>query len=325
MSNRRSGRDRLKIAILDTGIDEDDPWLDRALSVAKQEREKQGVDSSAEKNPLKGYWPAAGNSVLDECGHGTYVAYLLLTYAPDADIYVAKVSEGMSFDDTEKVVKAIEWAAGNDIDIISMSFGTHEHINAIETAIKYASGKSARPKLFFALASNYGLNEPRTFPATDSRVICVHALDGKGSLDSTNPPRLTAEANYGTLGLGVHLHWRGEDKYRTGTSYATPILAAIIANLLDWLGYHAQDEQSDLTIHQYEHIRKLDQIRKVLEEHMSVQEGNIHYVAPWLLFPCHELPSGRQENEIRKHDKEYIIAKEKAILGSLTLKMPRIN
>lgn len=93
MSNRRGGRARIKIAILDTGIDENDTWLNGALSAAIKERENQGFQDAKDTNPIKDYWPSTETSVLDECGHGTHMAYLLLRYAPDADLYIAKVSD----------------------------------------------------------------------------------------------------------------------------------------------------------------------------------------------------------------------------------------
>lgn len=42
--------------------------------------------------------------------------------------------------------------------------------------------KEKRPAvLFFAAASNFGKNEPRTYPASDTNVIGVYALDGYGN------------------------------------------------------------------------------------------------------------------------------------------------
>lgn len=326
MSNRRNGRTRLKIAILDTGIDKDDTWLDRACNDAIKERQKQGFRDLKETNPIQECWPPGEPAHLDNCGHGTYMTYLLLRYAPDADLYIAKVSEGMSFDDTDQVVEAIDWAIRMEVDIISMSFGSQDHINAIEKAIGRANSTPEYPTLIFASASNYGLNEPRTFPATDSRVICVHALDGYGGMDSRNPPRKYAEANYGTLGLGVRLHWCNQAESRSGTSYATPILAATLANVLDWLGFHADDENSELTHEQYQHLRKLDMIRWLLQEHMSVPEGNLRYVAPWELFPSNKLSEGQDDgNNISPNEREYAKVKEKEILGTLTLKLPTIR
>lgn len=41
----------------------------------------------------------------DTCGHGTTTAGLLLRVAPDADIYIAKVANGIKFEDIGAVVR----------------------------------------------------------------------------------------------------------------------------------------------------------------------------------------------------------------------------
>jgi len=122
MANRRNGRPRLKFAILDTGVNDDDPWLFRALDDAKQARETQDFSGGDhDTNPIVAHWPSE-EEARDDCGHGTNVAYFLLRFAPDADLCIAKVSEGMTRDDYDKVVDAIDWAVSQDVDIINMSF-----------------------------------------------------------------------------------------------------------------------------------------------------------------------------------------------------------
>ncbi|KAI8955715.1 hypothetical protein F4801DRAFT_276616 [Xylaria longipes] len=323
MAGRRGGRRRLRIAVLDTGIDEGDKWLDEALSKVVELRENQGFSGSPETNPIKKYWPSEDDAVQDECGHGTWLAYLLLKYAPDADLYIAKVSENMAFSDTSKVVDAFSWALKEEVDIISMSFGSRDHISALETAIVDCKDSA----IIFASASNYGLNDPRTYPARDERVICVHALDGLGGLDSINPPRTEAKANYGTLGRGIRLSWQGKVACHSGTSYATPILAAISANLLDWLHYHSENAQSTLSPAQYSYLKKTARIREIFETHMSEQQGNLLYVAPWVLFKSNGLskPADNVSTETEKKERKYVEAKEVTVIEAIRDKLPILS
>ncbi|KAI1750784.1 hypothetical protein F4782DRAFT_532070 [Xylaria castorea] len=322
MTGRRGGRRRLRIAVLDTGIDEGDKWLDEALSEVIESRENQGFSGSLETNPIKKYWPGEGDAVQDEVGHGTWLAYLLLKYAPDADLYIAKVSKSMTFSDTTKVVDAFHWALKEEVDIISMSFGSREHISALETAIIDCKDKA----IIFASASNYGLNDPRTYPARDERVICVHALDGLGGFDSINPAT-EAKANYGTLGLGVRLSWQGKAECRSGTSYATPILAAISATLLDWLYYHSENAQSTLSPAQFTYLKKTARIREIFETHMSEKQGGLLYIAPWILFKSNGLSKIEDivSIEIENKERKYVQEKEVTVIEAIRDKLPILS
>jgi len=73
---------RIKVAILDTGLDVSHPDIK-----AREERIKDvrswvdGLDGKQDRN--------AG----DSCGHGTHVTSLLLDFAPDSDVYVARIAK----------------------------------------------------------------------------------------------------------------------------------------------------------------------------------------------------------------------------------------
>jgi hypothetical protein len=336
MENRRNGRRRLKIAVLDTGVDVDDPWLKKALDEAELAREEEGFHSrDQETNPIVAYWPSEA-AAEDGFGHGTYVAYLLLRYAPDADIYVAKISDGLTVEDYGQVAAAIDWAVGQGVDIINMSFGTQLDVGVVEQAISRASTRAGYPAIMFAAASNYGLNQPRAFPARDEHVICVHAFDGRGDPGTINPPRPDDEASLGTLGRGVKLSFRGAGaKARSGTSYATPILAAITANLIDWIEYHVAwtgmaggggGARNVISLTEYGQLRKVKRIRQMLREHMSEKKDDLYYVAPWILFPSNSLSEIGPDSEpgaISDEEKAEVMDMDWKILGALTYKIPK--
>jgi subtilisin family serine protease len=73
-------KDQVKIAILDTGIDYTHPDVDACVEQVKGE-----YNWSNEKFVKR---------VDDHNGHGTFIAGLLLEYAPDAELYISKVSDG---------------------------------------------------------------------------------------------------------------------------------------------------------------------------------------------------------------------------------------
>ncbi|KAJ3467869.1 hypothetical protein MRS44_005433 [Fusarium solani] len=199
----KTAQPRIWIAILDTSIREDD--LKSRLHYASTVR-RQSNCPKKDRHPIKAIKNFTGNgdSGGDSCGHGTHVASVLLRLAPDADLYVAKVSTEAWFDNPVGIISAIKWAIDEcAVDIINMSFGSKFWDSEIARVIAVA--KEKRPAvLFFAAASNFGKNEPRTYPALDTNVIGVYALDGYGN-DSgwTNPLAIGQYDSFGTLGLGI--------------------------------------------------------------------------------------------------------------------------
>lgn len=138
-----------------------------------------------------------------------------------------------------------------NVDIISMSFGFPtckiDGYEELEHAIKHAY---YRDVLLFAAASNSGGQLGRAYPAREANVICVHSTDAHGNRSSFSPTAMPQDVNLATVGEGVISAWpmhlcgsddrgeaeEGEDgmytMVKSGTSYATPIMAGIAAFLL---------------------------------------------------------------------------------------------
>jgi subtilisin family serine protease len=99
-----------RIAILDTGIDfRHEPTL----------KYKNSKQITATKS-----WIQGRPGTVDNDGHGTHAAMLLLKVAPQVELYVAKVFNDQSNVAKAHITPAILWAVNQwEADIISMSFG----------------------------------------------------------------------------------------------------------------------------------------------------------------------------------------------------------
>jgi len=93
-----STAERIKVAVLDTGLDKNGTTTRGIIDEIEQNRGKRG--RRWHDGPIKQTTSFVGGSGdEDTCGHGTRVAQLILRLAPQADLYVARVSKGYSDED----------------------------------------------------------------------------------------------------------------------------------------------------------------------------------------------------------------------------------
>lgn len=133
-------------------------------------------------------------------------------------------------------------------------------------------------KLIFAAASNTGGNGSRSWPASHRGVFCIHATDERGVTNlRMNPTARSGEDNFATLGDKIESYWDGKRRCISGTSFATPVAAAIAANVLDFARHHLASEDADI-------FTRYGVMRALFRNHMT-ENGNsngvYHYIKPW--------------------------------------------
>ncbi|WAO84616.1 Subtilisin-like protein [Fusarium falciforme] len=259
---------RIRVAILDTGIDDTKVFF----RAAKQNRTRRDSPVILRRSFLNGI------SVTDTDGHGTNVAALVLKMAPEADLYVAKISSGHEVDGTEHIADAIEWAIENEVHIINMSFGLSSPNWNIITAICRAESLGI---ICTAAASNYGSNQTRSFPAKLDQVLCIHAGDGNGNKCEQNPTPLRRSDNLSTLGVCIPSEWEDEEgHYISGTSYAAPVAAGIAANVLRFVRYATA--RGLMTQFQYDYAHSRSGMKRIMLAMCETQQRDgYEFVTPW--------------------------------------------
>ncbi|KAL7893482.1 hypothetical protein HDV64DRAFT_288924 [Trichoderma sp. TUCIM 5745] len=278
--NRPSQPDqRIRVAVLDTGIDISDPLLN-PFALKRQIIYQDFTCSQPGSSP---------KVPEDKVGHGTHICGTLLTIAENIDLYVARVSvDGRDWNGSQ-VAKAIDWAVEEKkVHIISISFGFPYTIGRLEPIRRSILKANAADVLIFAAASNKGGNEPIAFPACMDEVIAVGSTDGLGNKSSFTP-----NPKHGKLlcavGECIESSWPSallshddEDPPRkSGTSFATPIAAGVAAMILDYMWTFKDDKGFKSLVPKLLTRRGM---LAVFKAHMVESYGSHDYLVPWRLF-----------------------------------------
>lgn len=156
----------IKIAIFDTGINSPNGEINLSGGISFVD----GVTSFADDN-----------------GHGTAIAgiiaaqfndYGLAGVAPQSEIYSVKVLDSEGNGRYSNLIRGINWAIENDIDIICLSLGGKEYSRALEDVIMQAYNSNI---LMIAAAGNE-VSQTATYPAKFNQVLSVGAVDNEGNL-----------------------------------------------------------------------------------------------------------------------------------------------
>jgi len=94
-TDRNGTRERVRIAILDTGIDPQDEFLSGCRDRIKGYR--SWVDDAEDGD----------TNILDEFGHGTHSCALLCTAAPEADICIGRISKKKTLTSPKYIAKVM--------------------------------------------------------------------------------------------------------------------------------------------------------------------------------------------------------------------------
>lgn len=285
----------VRVAVIDTGFYIEEPTMeadgDYFLSnsdVSERVKDKQNFCGRNGEEPDPDDWK-------DRHGHGTLVARLVLQFAPRAEVVVAKISDSKTLGATNATqlvnvrlkllvlsalvltkiyMQALKWA-GERADIINLSFslGLQAHPE-VEPVIK---DLISRQKLIFAAASNEGPLGARMWPANRHGVFAIHATNDSGDYNTTLNPGIKSHGdNFAVFGSQVQSYWDGKHRSITGTSFASPVAAAIAANVLE-IARRTLPESLAKGLTRYSTMRGL------FRDHMSMNnmDGVYHVVTPW--------------------------------------------
>lgn len=233
------GDSRVKIAVLDTGIDETHPELEGSVSARKDVVDFDGLDTASFVGDLIG----ADDQPDDDVGHGTHVAGIIAGHgrrmpegvSPRCRLMAVRVLAAMREGDSlvgaglvDNINVGIKWAVDHGADVINMSLGIrHEHgglphAEVIEYALR--SGVTV-----VAAAGNDGTTN-KYYPGALPGVMAIGAVDMRGAV----APFSSYGAHISFLAPGTAIlssHLRGGYAASSGTSQAAPFVSGAVGLL----------------------------------------------------------------------------------------------
>lgn len=226
--NTQSGK-TIKIAILDTGVDLAHPMFVGRLSNASDWRDFVDGDNTPQDE---------GTFGEGATGHGTEVAGLALIVAPTAQIMPLRVLDKNGSGHVANVVTGIVWAVNRGANIINLSLGSDQPVEAVAQAIRYANDKGV---IVVAAAGNNGQEGP-TYPAAAFASSKLNLSVGSLSDSGLKSPF----SQYGSISLlapGEQMVGPAPQKRLaawTGTSMSAPITAGAAALALKMGSWNAE-------------------------------------------------------------------------------------
>ncbi|MFP9127580.1 S8 family peptidase [Niallia sp. BSM11] len=220
--NKSKGKG-IKVAILDTGCDTTHPDL--------QERIIGGYNFTDDDNSNPDIYS-------DYNGHGTHVAGTIGAVenndgvagaAPQVSLLIVKVLNGQGSGQYDWITNGIYYAIEQNVDIISMSLGGPDDVQALHDAVKRAVDNQI---LVVCAAGNEGdgreTTEELAYPAAYNEVISVGSVDfTRNSSEFSNSNR---EVDLAAPGENILSTYPGGQYARlSGTSMAAPHVSGGLA------------------------------------------------------------------------------------------------
>jgi hypothetical protein len=218
---QQTDKNLINVAVIDTGVD----YLHSKL---KGKFDLNNLGRNFVLDFRAGVAPLPENAPLDQRGHGTHIAGIIVKEEPSIRIYSLKVLDHTAKGDPDYLVDAVKWCKLNNIDIINLSLWGLKYYSDCEEAIL----DLPKRVILCAAAGNgqFGVSYPAHYP----RVISIGSVD-----------RQLQHSCFSNIWHSVDVSANGERVASTylfesyavlsGTSMATANVSAVIASGLNLL------------------------------------------------------------------------------------------
>ncbi len=196
------GSDKVRIAVVDTGIDYTHPDFANAGGNSTNSAQGGQLARSLDRTLLNG---AVTPDAVDDYGHGTHVTGIAAAATNNgrgvtgngynAEVVSLKTVDAADNGTSDDIARAIVYAADNGCLIVNLSLGLYEYSQVEQDAVNYAWNKGT---LCIAAAGNDGVDNKPLYPAALDKVLAVSATSAQDALTTYS----TYGANVGVAAPG---------------------------------------------------------------------------------------------------------------------------
>ncbi len=215
-----SGR-TVKLAILDTGLAPKQTTLwakvDASMNAVEPDQPAYDIPQGTDSN---------GNGIVDEAvGHGTMIAGIVDQVAPQVHLVVARVADSDGSATGWRVIKGLAFAVTSGAEVANVSLGTLLEVPALSDVIDWCTENNL---LVVAPIGNNG-QSAACYPAKFGDVICVGGLDAVNRKAWFSNWHTSCAISAPAIGFASQF-WDGSLAVWSGTSFASPVVAAAVAD-----------------------------------------------------------------------------------------------
>ncbi|RYG23080.1 hypothetical protein EON82_15130 [bacterium] len=211
----------VKLAILDSGLSRKQTGLwskvvaSYDVTGGNADDAPAGIDSSR-------------NGIADEAvGHGTMVAGIVDTVAPQVKLVIAKIADSDGRSNGWSIVRGMAFAVTNGAEIANLSLGSVQSIAAFNDVSEWAETKG----LLVVAPSGNGGTDRSWYPARSSHALCVGGLNPDDTKACFSNWDSALDSSAPAVGL-TSQWWDGGLGKWSGTSFAAPFVAGGLADCL---------------------------------------------------------------------------------------------
>ena len=223
------------VAVLDTGIDAGHPQLAGRIAAGAIDL----VDGDNDPSDLPDGIDSDGDDLVDEAvGHGTFVAGLVLTVAPDARVLPIRILDSDGTGSAVDIARGVEIAVERGARVVNLSLGMEIESEVLQEVIE----EQIREKgiVFISSAGNQDSDRPQ-YPAGQNEVVGVAATTpGDAKADFSNWGSWVSVSAPG-VGLVSLLPSAAMGRW-SGTSFASALTSGQAAVLIGFAPFARGDE-----------------------------------------------------------------------------------
>ena len=217
-----SGRS-IHVAILDTGIGPSQKALwskvDGTMNVIEPGKPAYDIPHHTDSN---------NDGIPDEAvGHGTMIAGIVDLISPKSRFYIARITDSDGMATGWNVIKGLAYSVASHADVVNISLGGLSSVPALSDVMDWCLQNNV---VVVAPIGNNALNAV-CYPAKLEGVICVGGVDAANQKASFSNWGTRCQVSAPAVGFASQF-WDGGLAVWSGTSFASPVVAASVAEAL---------------------------------------------------------------------------------------------